>query len=97
MTPTIGVRSTPGGKIAVTATSGDLSKTSYFVGGYPFYVIQARRVERTWNPKIYEYEDVPSIAIRVWKRTRDEEVARRIARDGGVMFARQADGSYSAV
>jgi hypothetical protein len=101
ITPTIEItaHSTPGGKLAINASSGDLTSRKYCVGGYPYYVISARRTEWTWSPKLRELVREPSVSINVEKRSTRREYAEREMRrnPGSVMFARFGDGNYHIV
>lgn len=96
--PKITVHTTPGGKLAVKATTSDgVSKTSYFVGGYTYYVISARRFDRSYNTETGMFDGPPEVLIGVHKRTGNSKVARREAlRTGGTVFVRSG-GEYREV
>lgn len=91
---TVEAYETAGGKLAVKARSGELVSTKYIVGGYPFYVLSAKVSTRGYDDELR----VDYVDIRVRKRTRDINVARRIARNvGAAVFGRAADGRYEPI
>ena len=86
--PTITGHVTPGGKLAVKATSGDLSTTKYVVGGYWYYVISARVASTRWDPKERDIVREPNVEIGVHKRTNNRDTALREARRWGTVAYR---------
>jgi hypothetical protein len=90
--PVITGHRTPGGKLAVKATSGDLSTTKYIVGGYHYYVLSARVYKSRWDSRARDMVDEPNVAIWIHKRTDSRDTALRAAsRTGGTAY-RVTDG-----
>lgn len=70
---------TPAGRLALSATEGDLTARKYAAGGYPHYLVRVHRYPGTWNPKTKEIDPVPSLDIRVLKRSASLDVIEREA------------------